>query len=228
VKTYDLYLHSGPKMMKTYIHVPSLMGCILLRDTTDEAVTAAPDVIRGFLAFLARSGERADPSAPFRTRVAQHDKSGGFIGSNFLPTDAEPLLKRESDALMKRLAAIHGELRAITSELSAKQLDAQPAKGRSIGRILIHLSGEGGYLRGVTGASRIQREIEVGSIAPLDGLDRIYELAVARLAGMTDAERREVVQRGQQPWSVRYAVRRMLEHAWEHYAEIATRLGQAP
>lgn len=228
MKTYDLYLHSGPKMLKTYVHVPSLMGCILLRDSTDQAVEAAPDVIRSFLGFLARSAERVGPEAAFRTRVAHHDKCGGFIGSSFLPTDAEPLPKRESDALMKRLAAIHGELRRITSGLAPKQLDAEPAKGRSIRRILQHLSGEGGYLRGVTGAGRVQRDIEEGRIAPLDGLERIYELEVARLASMTEAERREVVQRGQQPWSARSAMRRMLEHSWEHYMEIAARLGQAP
>jgi hypothetical protein len=34
--------------------------------------------------------------------------------------------------------------------------------------------------------------------------------------------------RGQSPWTVRYEVRQMLEHAWEHYIEIAERLGVEP
>jgi hypothetical protein len=135
---------------------------------------------------------------------------------------------RESDALMRRLDALHGELRALTQGIAAKQLTAQPEKGRPIRRILAHVCAEGGYLRGVSGASRIQREADEDKIDPLDALDRLHALEVQRLASMTPTERREVIMRGQSPWSVRSAVRRMLEHAWEHYVEIAARLGRGP
>jgi hypothetical protein len=87
---------------------------------------------------------------------------------------------------------------------------------------------EGGYLRGVTGASRIQRLADEGAIEPLDALDQLFELETERLDAMTDEERSEVIQRGQNPWSARSAVRRMLEHGWEHYVEIAERLGATP
>jgi hypothetical protein len=45
---------------------------------------------------------------------------------------------------------------------------------------------------------------------------------------MSKEERAEVIMRGQSPWSARAALRRMLEHAWEHYVEIAQRLKNVP
>lgn len=226
MKTYDLYVHTGPKRKKTYIHMPQLTGCIAQGDTTDAAIEAAPDAIRAFIRFIARHGEPYDPKEPFRTRVAEEDLSGGFLGIGFLPPDAKPLPKREADVLMQRLANIHAAVRRLTDRLSAKQLDAAPVKGRPIRRILAHMCGEGGYLRGVTGASRIHREVDEGKRDPLDALDALWELEARRLASMPAEERGAVVQRGQSPWSVRAALRRMLEHGWEHYSEIAERLGK--
>lgn len=228
MKTYDLYLHSGPMMRKTYIHVPSILGCIAQGDTTEAAIVNAPDAIRTYLAFLERSGESASPAAPFDTRVADHNKDGSFLGGGFLRTDAEAMSTTESDRLMRRLASLHAELRRITDGLTPKQLDAQPSKGRSIHRILTHVCVEGGYLRGVKGASRLQRQADEGLIDPRDALDQLHELEIARLHAMDDEERSAVVLRGENRWSVRSAMRKMLEHAWEHHLEMAERLGRAP
>ena len=227
MKAYDLYLDSGPMKKSTYIHVPSVAGCIARGPTTDEALGNAPDAIRAYLRFLARHGEKADPKAPFRTRVAQHATDGQWPGNGagFLPTDTSPLSQREGDALMARLGALHGDLRQLTGDLSSRQLDAKPSRGRPIRQILQHLCGEGGYLRGVSGASRLQREVEQGRLQQLDALDRLFELKSERLRAMTKDECEGVIMRGQSPWSVRAAMRRMLEHAWEHYAEISERLG---
>jgi predicted RNase H-like HicB family nuclease len=228
MKTYDLYAESGPKMMKTVVHVPALLGCVFGGDTTQAALDAAPDAIRAYLRFLARAGERVDAKAAFKTRLAEHDTSGGFLGSAFLPTDHEPLPKHGSDALMKRLDALHGELRRITGKLAPKQLDAKPARGRPIRQILHHVLAEGGYLRGVSGASRLQGDADKGRIDPLDALDQMFALEVERLRTMNDEERSSVIMRGQSPWTARRAVRNMLEHCWEHYVEIAVRLDKKP
>jgi hypothetical protein len=228
VKSYDLYAESGPKMMKTVVHVPALLGCVNGGDTTQQALDAAPDAIHAYLRFLARAGERVDATAAFKTRLANHDKSGGFLGSAWLPTDPEPLPKRESDALMRRLDAMHRDLRALAAKLTLKQLDAKPAKGRPIRQILRHVLAEGGYLRGISGVSRLQGDANKGLIDPLDALDRMFALETERLRTMTDDERSTVIMRGQNPWSARRAVRNMLEHCWEHYVEIAVRLGKEP
>ena len=229
MKTYDLYAESGPMMKKTVVHVPALLGCTSRGDTTQEAIENAPEAISAYLAFLERAGERVDAKSPFKTRLAQHDTSGGFLGSAFLATDQEPMPKRESDKLMHRLVALHGELRRIASKLTDRQLDAKPKQGRTLRAILHHIVGpEGGYLRGVSGTSRIAREVEQGKLDPFDALDQLLELERVRLDSMTVVERAELIMRGQVPWTARAAVRRMLEHAWEHYVEIATRLGKEP
>ena len=96
MKTYDLYLDSGPMKKKTYVHVPALLGCIARGDTSDEAIERSPEAIRTFLAFCARTGERVDPETAFRVRVAQHvtDNEWPGNGGGFLPTDARPLTVR--------------------------------------------------------------------------------------------------------------------------------------
>lgn len=230
MKTFDLYLDSGPMRKKTYVHVPALLGCIARGDTTDEAVERSPDAISTFLRFVAQHGETVDPREEFRVRVALHmtDSAWPGNGSGFLPVDEKPLTAREIDALMARLDAIHAGLRRLTGGLTAKQLDAKPATGRPIRGILQHVCGEGGYLRGVTGSSRLMREVEEGRIDPNDALDRLLALERERLRTMSKEERTDVIMRGQARWSARFAVRRMLEHAWEHYVEIADRLRQAP
>ncbi len=230
MKTYDLYLESGPKMRKTMVHVPALMGCTARGDTTEAALAATPGAIRAYLRFLARHGESIDAEAPVRTRIAEHITQGTFLGNGavFLPTDTASLSARESDALMKRLSALHDELRRLTGGLSATQLGARPSKGRTIRQILQHVCCEGAYLRGVSGASRIQREVDEGRLDPHDAIDRLLDLETARLRAMTTTERTEVIMRGQSPWSARSALRKMLEHAWEHYAEIAERLSVGP
>jgi predicted RNase H-like HicB family nuclease len=230
MKTYDLYLDSGPKMKKTMVHVPALLGCTVRGDTTQAALDATPEGVRVYLHFLARHGERVDPGAPFRTRVAEHVTDGAWpgMGAAFLPIDAEPLTERQADALMARLGGLHADLRKLTAGLKPAQLDRSPAKGRPIRRILSHVCCEGGYLREVTGASRIQREVDEGRLDANHALDRLLELEMTRLRGMTKAQRAEVIMRGQSPWTARSAIRKMLEHGWEHYVEIAERLGVAP
>ncbi len=230
MKTYDLYLDSGPMKKKTYVHVPQLLGCIARGDTSNAAVESSPDAICAFLAFVARAGERVDSGAAFRVRVAEHVTNNQWPGNGggFLPTDAAPLTSRESDALMQRLAAIHAGLRRLTGGLTMKHLDATPPKGRPIRRILQHVCVEGAYLRGIPGSSRLMSDVEKGHLDALDALDRLFELEQERLRAMSKEERSEVIMRGQTPWSARAAVRRMLEHGWEHYLEIAERLEAVP
>jgi predicted RNase H-like HicB family nuclease len=225
MKTYDLYVNSGPMRKKTYIHVPSLRGCNLLRDTADEAIAATPDAIRLYLAYLRGRGEKVDPDTPFRVRVAEERLRGGFLGSEFYEPDATPLTKPESARAMKWLGWIRGDLRGLAQPLGSKKLSSKPATGRSITQILRHLCNA--YLRGVPGSSHISRLANEGKLDPFDALDQLQELETERLRTMSDFERAEVRQTAT-GWSANYASRRMLEHAWEHYLEICARLNTAP
>ena len=230
MKTYDLYLDSGPKMKKTMVQVPAIPGCIARGDTTEEAIANAPEAIRAYLRFLVRHGEKHDPDAAFNTRVALHVTDSVFPagGIGFLPADDKPLTPRDADALMTRLGHIHDALRTMVAGVPDAALDHKPASGRPIRGILRHVCAEGNYLRGVTGAGRIQRLVDNGEMDPLDALDELFAIEKERLRTMPAEERRGVIMRGKTQWSARGAVRRMLEHAWEHYCEIAVRLGKTP
>ena len=229
---YDLYLESGPKRKTTIVHVPQLTGCTWNAPTTDEAVGRAAEEIAAFLRFLADSGERARPEAPVTTRIAHHEITAGFLSIAFFAPDARPLPQPEAERLMRRLAAMHAELRRTVAPLSRRQLEAKPARGRPIRQILSHICVEGAYLRGVSGSSRIQREVDEGKRDAFDALDELHELEIQRLREMPADERAIIIQRPSSKWSARYAVRRMLEHCWEHLREIQARLdngaGNAP
>jgi predicted RNase H-like HicB family nuclease len=95
VRTYGLFLESGPKRRKTMVHVPGLLGCSANGPTTEAALEATPDAIRRFLGFLAERGESFDPEAPFRTRIVEHVTESIWLGNGdptivFAPDRATP------------------------------------------------------------------------------------------------------------------------------------------
>lgn len=62
---YGLYAESGPRHKKTMVHVLDLLGCVVRGATTEDALAAAPEAIRDYLAFL-----RRHKSAVCRPRVS--------------------------------------------------------------------------------------------------------------------------------------------------------------
>ncbi len=86
------------------------------------------------------------------------------------------------------------------------------------------------YLRAalgkVDGLSSALRAVGQGQQALPAALARVWEIAEERLQGMSEPERALLVQRGQVAWTVRRALRRMLEHGCEHLVEVAARVGE--
>ena len=121
MKTYDLYVESGPMRRKTMVHVPALAGCIARGDTTDAALEATPEAIRAYLRFLARHGEGIAPTAALKTRVVEHQTEGPWLGQGliFIETDLEPLSARDAAAMLARLGRIHAGLRELTADMTA-------------------------------------------------------------------------------------------------------------
>jgi predicted RNase H-like HicB family nuclease len=230
---YDLYLDHGPKRRTTMVHVIALMGCVHNGPTTDEVLEEMPDAIRGFLRFLAEHGdERADPDAPFTTRIAEEVTKGQMLGSGvevFGP-DHDPIKPAE----LKRLVTRHGWIREAmlkdVAALDGKALAAKPARGRPIGAILQHVMGaDCSYLSSGLRSNRdlnaLARDAEKGELDVREALDEGERLFAADLLATTPAERSAVIPRGQLIGSVRRTLRRSLEHNWEHLLEIRTRLG---
>jgi predicted RNase H-like HicB family nuclease len=80
MRTYKLYLESGPQQKTTLVHIIELLGCVANAKTTDVALAATPDAIRAYLTYLKRHADDVDPGEPFGTRVAEHITKGEFLG----------------------------------------------------------------------------------------------------------------------------------------------------
>lgn len=235
MKTYFLYLESGPKKKKTMVHVLDLLGCIAKGPTTEDAIAATPDAIRIFLRFLKHHGEKVDPDAPFNTKVAEHVMQGQWLGYGdpalvFQP-DLDPLETKDIHVYVQRLEWTRAEVVKRVSGLTHAQLEAEPpSKGRLIRAMLEHmLESEHIYLsslgkiEGLPSPGTILRKRE-GDL--LHWMSRVRQAAIERIWSLTPEERTNPVEHWKQTWTARKVVRRMLEHEWEHLIELSERLGK--
>lgn len=233
-KTYGLYVESGPKQKKTMVHVLELLGCVATGPTTAEALEATPAAIRAYLRFLERHGSETAPGAPFETQIAEHVMEGGWLGNGspylvFAP-DLEPIGGKELEVCIERFTWMQGELADWVARQSDAQLDAKPGTGRAPRAIVLHVLGPAGsYLSGALGSapgfSRLASAAERGEIAPADALRQSAAMAAARLRASTPEERTAIRENPKNVRTLRKSVRRMLEHSWEHLAELSRRQG---
>jgi uncharacterized damage-inducible protein DinB len=233
---YALYLEPGPRRRKTMVHVLGLLGCIANGSTTDAALETTPTAIREFLRFLRRHGEEVDPEAAFTTSVDEHVTEGIWLGNGSpyvtYGPDLDPVTDADLDTFVRRFRWLREDLASWAATQSDADLDAQPAAGGRTGRaILVHILGvPGGYLSaalgGAGGYSRIVTAAERGQMPLSEALRQVEALATNRLLATTPEERSAVRQRPKgDTRTLRKAIRRMLEHDWEHLAELSRRPG---
>lgn len=147
-----------------------------------------------------------------------------------IEADHVPLSAEEVDRYARWLDWIGEELSARLADLST--LDDDPERGRSIRAILQHVIGaESAYLGATFGTDRdrnaLVKESEAADADLADIFARLRALSCPRLRAMTPDERALSRQAGQQLWTARKMVRRMLEHRWEHLREIEDRVAAA-
>ncbi|MEO8456584.1 MAG: hypothetical protein ABI559_02115 [Chloroflexota bacterium] len=237
-KTYNLYLESGPQHKRTLLHVIDLLGCNVQGSTTDEAIALAPDAIRAYLHVMRHAGEKADPNADFKLRVAQHVIGpGSAIGMDsslitFDP-DLKPVTTRDIETAIARFHAMRETLATWADSRTAKQLDAKPKpNGRSARSILLHtmVAGYTSPLVGtIRGLSATQTAAERGEITLTEGLRRVDTLIAAGLRASTPAQRRAILRSDpNRIRTLRKAIRRTLEHDFEHLYELSRRKDGPP
>jgi uncharacterized damage-inducible protein DinB len=237
VVVYELYLESGPKRRKTMVHVIDLLGCVATGPTTEDALDATPTAIRAFRRFLHRHGEAGfdDQDASVELRVVEHITEGDWLGNGSpyitFRHDLDPLADDEIDRYLCRFRWLCHELAGWAETQSADQLDAQPPmRGRTARAILLHVIGsQGAYLAsalgGAPGFSRLQSAAERGEVDIAEALRRTATMVADRVHATTPEERAAVRRLPAGPRSLRKAFRRMLEHDWEHLAELSRRPG---
>lgn len=215
------------------IHVLDLLGCVALGPTTEDALAATPDAIRAFRRFLRRHGEPLDADGLFATRIAEHVTAGAWLGNGspyllFRP-DRAALTEDELDRYLRRFRWLREELAGWAASRTPAQLDATPAGGgRTARAILLHVIGPtGSYLSAALGSapgfSAVSRAAERGELALPEALLRTATLAEERVRATTPRERAALRELPKGPRTLRQALRRMLEHDWEHLAELTGR-----
>jgi predicted RNase H-like HicB family nuclease/uncharacterized damage-inducible protein DinB len=234
--TYDLYLESGPKRRTTMVHVPALLGCIATGPTTDEALAATPEAIRAYRRFMRAHGDASvGGDVAFETRIAEHITQGEWLGNGspylvFAP-DMKPVTAPQITTFLRRLHILRETLAAWAESRSEVDLDAIPGpRGRSARAILLHvLPGPGNYLSasvgGVKGFSRLQTEAERGQRPLPAALREVEQMASEIVHATTPEQRRAIIKRPKDTRTLAKALRRTLEHDWEHLAELSRRPG---
>jgi len=237
MRTYKLHLESGPQRRTTMVHVLDLLGCVAVGKTTDLALEATPAAISAYRHFLRAHGETIDDREPFTTEVTEHITEGQWLGNGspyiVFPPDLEPITGPEIRLFLGRFEAIYDELSDWAGRQPDKLLDAHPASGgRTARAVLLHAVGTpGAYLSaalgGAPGFSRIAGAAERGETPLVDAFHSMSSLAVEQLRSTSREQRSamRVLGGGARTYTLRKAVRRMLEHGWEHLAELARRPG---
>lgn len=231
--TYDLYLESGPKRRKTMVHVLDLLGCVANGPTTEEALAVTPEAIRAYRRFLRHHGERLEPEEPFDVRVAEHITQGEWLGNGspylIFGPDWEPVTAAEIVTLLARFGWLREEL-AAWAALPDAALDAPPAGGgRTARRILLHVLGPtGAYLSAVVGGapgfSRLHGQAERGELPLAEALLQSVPMVIERVQSTTPEQRAAVHgEDTKNPRTLRKSLRHLLEHDWEHLAELNRR-----
>jgi predicted RNase H-like HicB family nuclease/uncharacterized damage-inducible protein DinB len=238
VTEYALYLESGPQHKKTMVHVPELLGCMANGPTTESAIDATPAAIQTYLRFLKRCGEDVDPQAAFEISVAAHLTEGEWMGNGSpyvtYDPDLAPVSQDELAKLTNRLTRLRNELAGWAETQSEDALETKvPGSSRSSRAILLHVLGPTAayispVLGTIKGVSRLQTEAERGQTPVAAALRQATALVVERLGSVTAEERSAVVQRPKEIRTMRKALRRMLEHDWEHLTELSRRPGGPP
>jgi predicted RNase H-like HicB family nuclease/uncharacterized damage-inducible protein DinB len=232
---YALYLESGPQHKKTMVHVLELLGCVANGPTTGQAIEATREAISAYLRFLQRCGEAVDPKVEFTTSVKEHVTQGTWLGNGspylMFGPDFEPVTERDMEVFTHRFEKLREMLAAWAEKQTDEKLDAAPAeKGRTARSILIHVLGTpGAYVSalvgGVPGVSRTVTMVERGQMPIAEGIQQARDLVSRKLRETTKEQRSAVIERGQMVRTLRKAIRRTLEHDWEHLAELSRRPG---
>ncbi len=232
--SYALYVESGPKRMKTMVHVPELLGCTVNGPTTGTTLEATPAAMRQFLAFMASHGEAVNPEEPFETHIVEHITEGTRLGQgglDIIHRDLEAIDSDEIEVLLGRFEAMNDTLTSWVSTRSAAQQNTTPERGWSARKMLLHVLGPMGQyvslaVGGVPGVHALHTAAERGEIEVSEALDRAAELVMERVRATTSEQRAAVFQHGaegQRTRTLRSSLRHLLEHHWEHLADLASR-----
>jgi hypothetical protein len=215
------------------VHVLDLLGCTVSGRTTQEAVALTPGAFQRFRNTISFPEESSPASKDIEWTIAEHVMEGDWLGygdptPGFSP-DYDALGQNEFFDLVDRLVILHSAILDLLTDLPSIGITAKPTTGRSVLEICRHLvESEKVYLQywiGKVGELneplRIIQQEQEGLIANLSDFWTEYH---KRLKQVHVTELQMIVPHGKVVWTARRAIRRMLEHSWEHLEEMNHRI----
>ena len=200
-------------------HVAELMGCFAIGPSLEEALDNLRQEIPRFLDWLEERGERPErPRGAIELEVVERVRSaarfpceGDDSAVDFFACDAGELSTEDLQTAMRRMELAHRDLLEFLQDAPPDLMEWQPSPQEpSISALLRHVAyAEAHYL------AQLEEE---PSPQPL--LKAVRAWVYYRLSRLSETDRRRVVEHDGQRWSARKALRRFLEHEWEHGAQI--------
>ena len=207
---YQVYLETSPEALEEggYLaHVVDLIGCAARGKTKDEALANTRAAIVQVLTVLRKHGAAVPAeSEPIELTVTETD-------ALTLPTDYTALTDDELEALWERASFSRQELLDTLLNVSPAALkwrENEPAW--AISSMLAHIAQADLWY-----ASRLEAR---GIRELIWRMSATRALLLQHLQNLPAAQRARVTNHNGEDWTPRKAARRMLEHEWEHLAQI--------
>lgn len=238
MSNYSVYLEIDADG-RAMAHVLSLLGCYTIANSSEAALDAVPQAIWDYWAWLRQHGE--DISEPEGTTPEVAEVSRGFApfkhgdrAALFSP-EREPIGVEEMETYIRRWGYARADLLTLTPNVADALLDWQPGAGQmSIRQILRHVGNTNEwYLSRVIDPSALPvewRDDEKMSIFQF--LAMVQRTVMIRMRKLSAKERARVsypttwTDYPDEPWTVRKALRRMIEHEREHTEQVVQVLTQ--
>ena len=188
--------------------IPAVLGCNASGTTRGEAVGNARRAFRAYLELLAARGVSIDHWKgldPDRFPIGETEGA-------LLPEDRLPIEEHDLRDFLHVFEAHQAALIALVGRLQADDLDRRPdAETWSVRLALEHMLATQATL-----LSRLERWPD----DPFNTLQAVHRLVFQRFTVMEPREAKGTKVINGRPWTVRRVMRRLLEHAWEHYGHI--------
>jgi len=226
---YSVYLETADDG-RSMAHVLALPGCFVRAPTREQALDRVPEAISETLAWLRSHGELAPPvDDPVEIEIAEEITGlgpfdRGDAAALFSP-ERKPVTPEEMERHFRLMAHARADLLALVRDLPDDMLDWQPApESLSIRHLLRHVgNAEEWYVSRLVDPETLPPEWERdGDLPVFDFLQMERSTAVDRLRQLTGEEMAAVLyptlwtRHPGEPWTVRKALRRFLEHEREH------------
>ncbi|MFC2030184.1 type II toxin-antitoxin system HicB family antitoxin [Chloroflexota bacterium] len=243
---YSVYLEVGQDG-QCFAHVLELPGCIARAKTREASIMDVPGAISAYHAWLRRHGEAAPPDDE-PTEFEIEDEEAGF--GAFEPDDAAALFPPDRIAVddqemaryFRLMEHARSDLLALVEDLTTETLDWEAPYLSAMGLPEPRLHTIRGLLRHIGNSEKwytsrvVPREtLPPGwsaddSVPVLEYLSVVRHSAMKRLWQIDEQERSAVhhpsywTGHPEEAWTLRKALRRFLEHEFEHTTQIRERL----